>query len=211
MIDALNTGECPPDRVLVGYIEFGRRGGGPQLRLSSFQPAQRPAHEYDAAATIDDHAGGGEANAGGSAGDDDCTAAESVKVVCDPLRHIPSAPRLNESALPFQARPAFDILSAASPLGTAAARPFAERFVSAGSCSLYKRIRLSRRGFCSCPLAGPVAITQHLVAGMDREFDEHRPLGNSEHFGTDVDDAPAEFETEVGRAATPNLHEHHRD
>src|SRR5262245_5011652 len=89
MIDALNTGECPPDRVLVGYLEFGRRGGGPQLRLSSFQPAQRTAHEYDAAATIDDHAGGGEANAGGSAGDDDCTAAESVKVVCDPLRHIP--------------------------------------------------------------------------------------------------------------------------
>src|SRR5215471_6415599 len=61
----------------------------PKLRLSSLQPAQRTAHEYDAAATIDDHAGGGEANAGGSAGDDDCTAAESVTVVCDPLRHIP--------------------------------------------------------------------------------------------------------------------------
>src|SRR5262245_56978052 len=89
MIDTLDTGDCPPDRILVGYIEFGSCGGGPKLRLNSLQPAQRTAHEYDAAATIDDHAGCGEANAGGSAGDDDCTAAESVTVVCDPLRHIP--------------------------------------------------------------------------------------------------------------------------
>src|SRR5262249_89590 len=124
----------------------------------------------------------------------------------------PSPPlRLNGSAFPFQAKPAFDILPAASPLATAAARPVAERFVSAGLCSLYKRIWLSRRGFRSCPLAGPVAVTQHLVAGTDGEFDEHRPLGNPEHLRTDVDDAPAEFETEVGRAAAPNRGGHHRD
>src|ERR1700746_2396738 len=46
---------------------------------------------------------------------------------------------------------------------------------------------------------------------MDGEFDEHHPLGNPEHLGTNVDDAPAEFETEVRRAATPNLDERHRD
>src|SRR5262245_32494867 len=40
MIDALDTGDCPPDRILVGYIEFDSRGGGPKLRLSSLQPAQ---------------------------------------------------------------------------------------------------------------------------------------------------------------------------
>src|SRR5262249_11671524 len=98
------------------------------------------------------------------------------------------------------------------PLGRlAAVRPVADRFVSAGLCSLYKRIRLSRRGFRSCPLPGPVAVTQHLVAGMDGEFDDHRSLGNTEHRGADVDDAPAEFETAVGRAATPNLDKHHRD
>src|SRR5262249_12910142 len=89
MIDALDAGDCPPDRILVGYIEFGSRGGGPKLCLSSLQPVQRTAHEYDAATTIDDHAGGGEADAGGSAGDDDCTAAESVTVVVASLGHPP--------------------------------------------------------------------------------------------------------------------------
>src|SRR5262245_6878982 len=89
MIDALDTGDCPPDRILVGYIESASGAGGPKLGLRSLQPAQRTAHEYDAATTIDAHAGGGEANAGGSAGDDDSTAAESVTLVCDSLRHTP--------------------------------------------------------------------------------------------------------------------------
>jgi hypothetical protein len=61
----------------------------PQLRLSSLQPAQGTADKYDAAGTIDNHAGGGKARAGPSAGDDDCAVAESVKVVCDLLRHMP--------------------------------------------------------------------------------------------------------------------------
>src|SRR5258708_3726831 len=90
-------------------------------------------------------------------------------------------------------------------------RAVADRSVSAGLRSLYKRIRLSRRGFRSCPLPGPVAVPQHLVAGMDGEFDEHRPLRNTEHLGTDVDDTPAEFETEVEQAAMSNLDKHHRD
>src|SRR5258708_13842035 len=46
---------------------------------------------------------------------------------------------------------------------------------------------------------------------MDREFHEHRPLGDAKHLGTDVNDAPAELKTEVERAATPYLDEHHRD
>jgi hypothetical protein len=35
-----------------------------------------------------------------------------------------------------------------------------------------------------------------------------RPLRNTEHLGTDVDDTPAEFETEVERAATSNFDKH---
>jgi hypothetical protein len=46
---------------------------------------------------------------------------------------------------------------------------------------------------------------------MDGKFDEHRPLGDTKHLGTDVGDAPTEFETKVERAATPYLDEHHRD
>jgi hypothetical protein len=69
----------------------------------------------------------------------------------------------------------------------------ADRFVSAGLSSLYKRIRRSRRGFRLCPLPGPVAVPQHLVAGMDSEFDEHRSLRNTEHLGAEVDDTPALF------------------
>src|ERR1700730_606250 len=68
-----------------------------------------------------------------------------------------------------------------------------------------------RRGLRSCPFAGPFAVTQDLVAGMDGKFDEHCPLGDAEHLSTDVHDAPTEFETEVERAATPYLHEHHSD
>src|ERR1700730_13637565 len=58
-----------------------------------------------------------------------------------------------------------------------------------------------RRGLRSCPFAGRFAVTQDLVAGMDGKFDGHRPLGDAKHLGTDVHDAPTEFETEVGRAA----------
>jgi hypothetical protein len=56
------------------------------------------------------------------------------------------------------------------------------------------RILCSRGSFRRRPLASPFAVTQDFVAGMDREFDEHRSLGDAEHLGTDVDDAPAEFE-----------------
>jgi hypothetical protein len=35
---------------------------------------------------------------------------------------------------------------------------------------------------------------------MDSKFDEHRPLGDAKHLGTDVHDAPTDFETKVGRA-----------
>src|SRR5260221_13793795 len=80
--------------------------------------------------------------------------------------------------------------------------PLGKPFVSAALRRLFERIRLSRRAFRSCPLPGPVAVPQHLVAGMDGEFDEHRPHGDAEHLGTDVDDAPAQFETSVERTAT---------
>jgi hypothetical protein len=64
---AVVGGAAGLDRVLVGYIEIGNRGSGSQIRLSNLQPAQRTTQECEAAATIDDHAGGGETNAGGSA------------------------------------------------------------------------------------------------------------------------------------------------
>ena len=53
-----------------------------------------------------------------------------------------------------------------------------------------------RRGFRISPLPDPVAVPQHLVAGMDGEFDEHRPLRNTEHLDTDVDDTPAKVGVE---------------
>jgi ribosomal protein S18 acetylase RimI-like enzyme len=53
MIDALNAGERPSDRILVGYVKFGNRGGSPQLRLSGLQPVQRTAHKDNAAAKMD--------------------------------------------------------------------------------------------------------------------------------------------------------------
>jgi len=122
MIDALNAGERPPDRVLVGYIEFGNRGASPQLRLSGLQPVQTTAHEYDAATTTNNHAGGGKANTGSSASDNDSTGAESFEVICDPLRHFPHLASTSRHR-PFRAKAALDILPAASLLGTAVACP----------------------------------------------------------------------------------------
>jgi len=86
-----------------------------------------------------------------------------------------------------------------------------KRFVSGELSRPRCRIQPSRRGFRICPVASPFAVTQDLVAGMDSEFDEHRPLGHAEHLGTNVDDAPAEFEPLIEGAAAANLYENHRD
>jgi hypothetical protein len=68
-----------------------------------------------------------------------------------------------------------------------------------------------RRSFRGSPICGPIAVTQYLVAGMDREFDQHSSLGNSQHFAADVDNATPQFEALVERPPSPDLHEHHCD
>src|SRR5919106_4354333 len=73
--------------------------------------------------------------------------------------------------------------------------PLGRPFVSAILRRLYERSRPFRGGFRGGPVAGPFTITQDFVAAMNGKFDEHRPLGDAQHFATDVDDAPTQFET----------------
>jgi hypothetical protein len=47
---------------------------------------------------------------------------------------------------------------------------------------------LSSGGFRRGPIAGPVAIAQDLVAGVNRKFDEYRPFWNFQNFTTDIHD-----------------------
>jgi hypothetical protein len=65
--------------------------------------------------------------------------------------------------------------------------------------------------FGGSPVAGPIAIAQYLVGGVNGKLHEHHSLGNIQYFAADLDDAPPQFETLIERSTAPDFDEHHRD